>query len=112
MTPMIPPTIRVGTAREVLIGNYLQVLQKLDEAANAMVSIMPNELDYIDAPQYGPSGLAQEVFDRATAAWRERFELVSAIRRDIEKVALAIAQEVDEPDIRRGLPQPPDRGGL
>ena len=90
---MIPPTIRVGTAREVLISHHLQVLQKLDEAANAMVSIQPNGLDYIIAPQYGPSGPTHEVFDRAAAAWRERFDMISAIRRDIEKVAVAIAQE-------------------
>ena len=57
-----------------------------------MLSIQPNELDYIIAPQYGPAGLTHEAFDRAAAAWRERFDLISAIRRDIEKVAVAIAQ--------------------
>jgi hypothetical protein len=63
MTPMIPPTIPVGTSREVLISHHLQVLQKLDEAKNAMASIQPNGLDYIIAPQYGPSGPTHEVFD-------------------------------------------------
>ena len=50
-------------------------------------------MDYIIAPQYGPSGPTHEDFDRAAAAWRERFDMISAIRRDIEKVAVAIAQE-------------------
>ena len=92
LTPMIPPTIPVGTSGEVLISHHLQVLQKLDEAVNAMASIQPNGLDYITEPQYGPSGLTREVFNRATAAWRERFDMISAIRRDIEKIAVAIAQ--------------------
>ena len=91
MNPMIPPTVRPGgTDKLVLVDCHVQDMQKLDDVANAMAQIMPNGRDYILSAKYDPSGLTREVLAKAMAAWQERFDMISAIRRDIEKVAIAI----------------------
>ena len=85
MKPLVLPQINLnGSPRQVLVDQQCDVMHALERLQKAMQEASPNGRDY----QTMPMG----TFNKAQDAWRERYQIVEDMRREIEAHAIAIQE--------------------
>lgn len=84
MKPLVLPQVNLnGTTREALVEQQCSVMHVLRSLLKVMAEAAPNGRDYQFRPaEFGP---AQE-------AWRERWQVIEDMRREIEAHAIAIQE--------------------
>jgi len=83
MKPLVLPHVNLnGTSRECLVEQQCSVLHVLNSLLKVMGDASPNGRDYQTAPM--------GTFTKAQEAWRERWQMIEDLRREIEEYALAI----------------------
>jgi hypothetical protein len=83
--PLVLPQINLnGTSREALVAQQCDVLAAIRALQEALQEASPNGRDYQTAPM--------GTFNRAQEAWRERWQVIEDMRKEIEQHALAIQE--------------------
>jgi uncharacterized protein YqgV (UPF0045/DUF77 family) len=83
MKPLVLPQINLnGSTRKSLVEQQCDVLAAIRELQKAMQEASPNGRDYQTAPM--------GTFNRAQEAWRERWQVIEDMHKEIEAHALAI----------------------
>jgi hypothetical protein len=83
MKPLTLPHVNLnGTSRESLVAQQCDVMHALVALQKALQEASPNGRDFQTAPM--------GTFNRAQEAWRERYQVIEDMRREIEAHALAI----------------------
>jgi hypothetical protein len=83
--PLVPPLINLnGSPRKMLVEQQCDVLAAIRELQKAMQEASPNGRDYQTAPM--------GTFNRAQEAWRERYQVIEDMRKEIETHAIAIQE--------------------
>lgn len=85
LRPLITPRVNLnGTSKEDLVRQYTRVMRHLDETLGLMGEATPHGRDF----QTFPDGAM--LTTSARAAWHDRMQVLSAIRAEVEKLAISI----------------------
>lgn len=80
MSPLIPQVPNLnGSARNVIVGDYCDVMLQLKRAIEAMQKTRPHPRDY-----NGPDVVTARI------AWEERIRALWAMHKELEDCALAV----------------------
>ena len=89
MADLIVPTVHLnGTAKDVLVQQLFDAVEKLDAAIGAMCQAAPHPRDYYPQDPGNPS--APEPWRKATTAHSRRVAAVDGVRMELRHIAEAI----------------------
>lgn len=94
MKPLVPPTVNLnGSPAADLIAQRMEVVRLLDAAAEAMALAMPHGRDYQHLIKVGDWTEHRQAVHEAQAAWRERWQMLLDIKKDVMADALLIHRQ-------------------